>query len=51
MLGVQVDELIEGKTGTDVGVDDEELFEVGEDGVSDCRFWNDRGKQGEGEKT
>ena len=44
VLGVQVDELIERETGTDVGVDDEELFEVREDGVSDCRVWDDRGK-------
>ena len=35
MLGVQIDELVEGEAGTDIGVDDEEFFEVGEDGVSD----------------
>jgi len=35
VLGVQIDELVEGEAGTDIGVDDEEFFEVGEDGVSD----------------
>jgi hypothetical protein len=35
MFGVQIDQLVEGEAGTDIGVDDEEFFEVGENGVPD----------------